>query len=209
MLRRRELMASRKVRLPTEYREVAYLESSGSQRISFGFPASKVGRWELTAKFLAITSNQLNGCFYNDTNTAIDIGIYNGKFFMRNGAVNTVTKTADTEKHVFVVDQLTKQCLIDGEIVSTSYSTLGKNDAYPQLFARNVQAGPDYYNITFLCYEKLYESIVIDVKGIKVSHRIPCYRKTDQKPGLYDIVTNVFHINQMSGSDFTVGPDVT
>ena len=208
MLRRRELMASRKVRLPTEYQEVTYLESSGSQRISFGFSASKVGRWELTAKFLAITSNQLNGCFYDDTNTAIDIGIYKGKFFMRNGAVNTVTKTADTEKHVFVVDQLTKQCLIDGEIVSTSYSTLGKTDAYPQLFARNEQSG-DYSVMNFLCYEKLYESIVIDVNGIKVSHRIPCYRKTDQKPGLYDIVTNVFHINQMSGSDFTVGPDVT
>ena len=208
MLRRRELMASRKVRLPTEYQEVTYLESSGSQRISFGFSASKVGRWELTAKFLAITSNQLNGCFYDDTNTAIDIGIYKGEFFMRNGAVNTVTKTADTEKHVFVVDQLTKQCLIDGEIVSTSYSTLGKTDAYPQLFARNEQSG-DYSVMNFLCYEKLYESIVIDVNGIKVSHRIPCYRKTDQKPGLYDIVTNVFHINQMSGSDFTVGPDVT
>ena len=208
MLRRRELMASRKVRLPTEYQEVTYLESSGSQRISFGFSASKVGRWELTAKFLAITSNQLNGCFYDDTNTAIDIGIYKGKFFMRNGAVNTVTKTADTEKHVFVVDQLTKQCLIDGEIVSTSYSTLGKTDAYPQLFARNEQSG-DYSVMKLLCYEKLYESIVIDVNGIKVSHRIPCYRKTDQKPGLYDIVTNVFHINQMSGSDFTVGPDVT
>ena len=208
MLRRRELMASRKVRLPTEYQEVAYLESSGSQRISFGFPASEVGRWELTAKFLAITSNQLNGCFYNYTSTAIDIGIYNGKFFMRNGSENTVTKTADTEKHVFVVDQLTKQCLIDGEIVSTSYSTLGENYAYPQLFARNEQSG-DYVTIKFLCYEKLYESIVIDVNGIKVSHRIPCYRKTDQKPGLYDIVTNVFHVNRMSGSDFTVGPDVT
>ena len=208
MLRRRELMASRKVRLPTEYQEVAYLESSGSQRISFGFAASKVGRWELTAKFLAITSNQLNGCFYSNTSTAIDIGIYNGKFFMRNGAVNTVTKTADTEKHVFVVDQLTKQCLIDGEIVSTSYSTLGKNVAYPQLFARNEQNSFSSI-ITTLCYEKLYESIVFDVNGIKVSHRIPCYRKTDQKPGLYDIVTNVFHINQMSGSDFTVGPDVT
>ena len=208
MLRRRELIASRKVRLPTEYQEVAYLESSGSQRISFGFTAREVGRWELTVKFLDITSNQMNGCFYNDTKTAIDIGIYNGKFFMRNGAVNTVTKTADTEKHVFVVDQLTKQCLIDGEIVSTSYSTLGENYAYPQLFARNEQ-NSIYYKMTFLCYEKLYESIVIDVNGIKVSHRIPCYRKTDQKPGLYDIVTNVFHINKMSGSDFTVGPDVT
>jgi len=36
---------------------------------------------------------------------------------------------------------------------------------------------------------------------------VPCYRKSDNKPGMYDKVHNTFYTNVGTG-DFTVGPDV-
>ena len=42
---------------------------------------------------------------------------------------------------------------------------------------------------------------------VKVADLVPCYRKSDNKPGMYDLVNNVFYTNQ-GGGDFTVGPDV-
>ena len=36
---------------------------------------------------------------------------------------------------------------------------------------------------------------------------IPCYRKSDDKPGMYDLITKQFFINQGEG-EFLVGPNV-
>lgn len=45
--------------------------------------------------------------------------------------------------------------------------------------------------------------------GTLVRDFIPVYRKSDNKPGLYDLVNGVFYSNEAtSGSDFTAGPDV-
>lgn len=37
---------------------------------------------------------------------------------------------------------------------------------------------------------------------------IPCYRKSDMKPGMYDTVTGTFYTNQGSG-EFILGPSIT
>ena len=43
--------------------------------------------------------------------------------------------------------------------------------------------------------------------GKDVCNLIPCYRKNDSKPGLYDIVGRKFYTNVGTG-EFEVGPDV-
>jgi len=40
-----------------------------------------------------------------------------------------------------------------------------------------------------------------------VRNMIPCYRRSDLKPGMYDTVNNVFYTNSGSG-EFILGPVV-
>lgn len=40
-----------------------------------------------------------------------------------------------------------------------------------------------------------------------VLHLVPCYRKSDNKPGMYDLINDVFYTNAGTG-EFIVGPDV-
>jgi len=50
-------------------------------------------------------------------------------------------------------------------------------------------------------YSKIYDN------GTLVRNMIPCYRRSDLKPGMYDTVNNVFYTNSGSG-EFILGPVV-
>ena len=69
------------------------------------------------------------------------------------------------------------------------------------LFARNRTGGIDYNCKMRLYYCKLFDNTTLE------RHLIPCYRKLDKKPGLYDLVNNVFYTNQGTGDDFVAGPE--
>lgn len=43
--------------------------------------------------------------------------------------------------------------------------------------------------------------------GVVVRDYIPCYRKSDNKPGMYDLMSGIFHTNAGTG-EFLVGPDI-
>ena len=56
---------------------------------------------------------------------------------------------------------------------------------------------------------RIYELIVDNPNtNKKTIHLIPCYRKADHKPGMYDTVQKSFYISQGTG-EFIVGADVT
>lgn len=54
---------------------------------------------------------------------------------------------------------------------------------------------------------RLYGCTIFNGDGIVVRNFIPCRRISDNEPGLYDTITDVFYINNGSGS-FTCGTDV-
>ena len=54
---------------------------------------------------------------------------------------------------------------------------------------------------------KIYKLSGYD-EGRKIIHLVPCYRKQDNKPGVYDIVTKQFLTNGGSDADFGLGPDI-
>lgn len=78
--------------------------------------------------------------------------------------------------------------------ITYNYYLFAKNDHdddstnYPSKFKMN--------------YCKIYDNNVL------IRNFIPCYRKYDNKPGLYDTVNNEFYTNQGNGDDFVVGPDI-
>ena len=54
----------------------------------------------------------------------------------------------------------------------------------------------------------LYELKISDNDKI-IADFVPVYRRSDSKPGLYDLVNGEFYTNAAtSGNDFTFGPDV-
>lgn len=60
----------------------------------------------------------------------------------------------------------------------------------------------------FKSYEKArFKPFVVRRNGEDRLNLVPCYRKSDNKPGIYDLVNGEFLVNQGIG-EFVVGPDV-
>ena len=71
------------------------------------------------------------------------------------------------------------------------------------IFAMNEQHVLKFYSKIRLYDFKVYDNDTL------VRNFIPCIRKSDNKPGLYDLANNEFYTNQGTGdTDFTVGPDI-
>lgn len=55
---------------------------------------------------------------------------------------------------------------------------------------------------------KIYGATIKEsINGKTTLDLVPCYRILDNKPGMYDLVTNTFYTNVGTG-EFTVGPDI-
>ena len=72
------------------------------------------------------------------------------------------------------------------------------------LFAQQSAGNAEYVDAS---YFRIYECRIWENQKL-IRDFIPCYRKSDGKPGMYDIINNVFYINQGTG-EFIIGPEVT
>ena len=69
------------------------------------------------------------------------------------------------------------------------------------LFKGKNDYGGDVTGLQKIKYCKIWEEDNL------IRNLVPCYRKSDNKLGLYDIVNGKFYTNQGTG-EFTAGPDV-
>lgn len=189
-------------RLPNEYQEVEYIQSTGTQYINTNVLANTIGRFFLNAQFIQI-SGELNGAI--SSGFALDIGIISNKFFLRNGVANDVTVGADINRHEFEVDTINSKCYIDGVVVSTKSGTKPNFNLY--LFARNNES-LGVVTTAYFCKERIYACKLYDLSNTLIRDFIPCYRKSDNTVGLYDLVNNTFYINQGTGV-FTAGEEIS
>ena len=63
----------------------------------------------------------------------------------------------------------------------------------------NLEDFVDEKNIKVESFKETPEYLKISENGILIRNFIPCYRKSDNEIGLYDIVNNVFYTNQGTG----------
>ena len=185
-------------KLPLEYQEVSYIQSTGEQGLDTSIIAADIGKWVLDVQFDTL-DDQINGVLKLTGNKAFDIGVIGNKFFMRNGASNDVSVAADTLRHTFIIDVNTSQMFIDGVIVSTARDTI---PSYTLHFFERGGTSP-----TYKCYEKFYKSQIYNWEGILLADFIPCYRISDGKTGLFNVVNNQFYISN-TGVEFVLGEDV-
>jgi len=199
----------KKSRLPNEYQEVEYLESHGTQYINTGY-SFQSDIQEITLSFSGVlgastnvaisgsqTSSARNSIFWYNSNTNLGLGLGDNSAGTSAGTLlslqkNIVVANITSGNYSVVINGTTPTTsTYTGSVVTgKSYYLFGSN------YNDTLEGGGSY---------KIYEVQLKD-NSVLVRNFIPCYRKSDNEPGMYDLVNNQFYTNQGTGT-FTVGPN--
>ena len=175
-----------------DYQEVEYIESTGTQFINTGIVGKNL-HTSLESKCTWSSNgggsgvNSLGGIHYVYDSVIRTGGSWNGYNYTIDEVV-TVKAYYDSQNRR-IVD-------INGNTVCTGseYDSQDGNIHILKLNDGSRQSGKTYWF-------KIYNDDVLIFNGI------PCYRKSDNKPGLYDVINNIFYTNSGTG-EFTYGPEV-
>ena len=187
------------------YQQVEYIESTGTQYIDTGIPQNEISEISGEIQFTNFGSSHQGICGrYTSDYTSINI-VYNASSdILAFGWVgNNVYKIpADLNKHSFNMNL--QSITIDNTVVSTYSSNQASDADTLVVFARRIDNSGS--SITNLANLKLYK-FQIKSNDKFVRDFIPCYRKSDNVVGLYDLVNEVFYTNAGTG-EFIKGADV-
>lgn len=199
--------------LPGNYQAVEYLQSTGTQYIDTGFRFDNYWKYEIEASLDDVNNNQMWGMKYWYEHS---IYAYNNKYWAKGDqyvpSQNGVdTNISCTTKCKFTFDSVNKTCDITGDNIDQHYtwpsiSPLSSIFKFV-LFAcwTSWSDELDTYGQGKIYRFKLYQAISGDSSRELVADMIPCYRKSDDKPGMYDLVRQIFITNSGTG-EFTIGP---
>ena len=185
--------------LPTEYQEVEYIQSSGTQYIDTGYivNASDTISWEFTAMIPSQSEAFMGANGYLQFHvTSSGVG------------VSTLNASGLGSKKTFRIDfsNSVTQLYIDNTLVETKNWSGSYNGTNVKLGIFKLgDADNGWHTTTSPVSCTLYE-YAINIGENEVSRCVPCYRKADNVAGLYDLVNNVFYTNAGSGV-FAVGAD--
>lgn len=188
-------------RLPAGYQEVEYLESTGGQWIETNIPASDGTDIKIDFQFTTyVQGSCLFGAYISNPDTRWYMHWRQEKQYnFGHGQDKNVSITNPYDRHVVEYITSNKEVKIDGTVVK-NFSTTVNTGLNIWIFNCN-----DNYAGTFPIYAKVF-SFYAETSTDKYD-LVPCYRTSDRKPGMYDIVNDVFYVNQGTG-EFLYGPDV-
>ena len=183
--------------LPSEYQEVEYIESTGTQYISPGITTDSGVYWY--AKF-SIT--KLLGDGYEHYNTIIgqtglpQIAIGYNVWSVGNRYISIpFAPVADT-----IYEATLNEDGLGSLYINNQDTTLKRTGVVSPRILSNDSGGT---------YAKLYSAKFINrTTNDAIANFIPCYRKSDNVAGLYDLVNSEFYTNRGTGT-FIVGEDVS
>lgn len=198
--------------LPPEYQQVEYLESSGTQRIDLVFKATEKTKVTVDLQTSLGYWNWVFGS-RNDANPIDRFCLYaynNGDILPMIGIAQPRISVSFSGgvRHVIEMS-LYGGIVFDGNIVY-EYTQEEKQhnfiSTYPlSLFALRI--GESSYNTSYM-HGRIYGFTAVE-NSLYVCKPIPCVRKSDGKPGLYDLCKSIcpltgtpFYINSGTG-EFT------
>ena len=198
------MMLLQRKKLPDEYREVKYIESTGTQYIDTGVSPFQDIIIETEAQFLDVSDRKaifgvfdkqnINGYFQ------LCINPERKGFIVQYGGWNDYG-IKDTDKHLFSINFSKRKFNID----SNSYTL--NSIVYPNIrYSIYLFCSNDNNTLSRQSSVRIY-SFKIWSSGGLIRDFIPCYRKLDNNLGLYDLTSNIFYINQGIG-EFLKGADV-
>jgi len=193
-------------RLPDEYQEVEYIQSSGKQYLEIDFKANQDTKTK--AKFQVINTTDsgevLFGSRISSTRDFYGFNWMGGpNFYIYNSYYNNPrTKVGiNTEIHTLFKDK--GVLYLDDAIIHTNTNTTSFTTPYNMIiFGCNTNGTLGLFSSAKMFYFQFYENDALKVD------LVPCYRKTDSIAGMYDLVNDVFYTNKGTGS-FIVGHNVS
>ena len=189
--------------LPSEYQQVEYIESSGTQYIDTGFKPNNNTTFSLTFQISSTTTTQgIFGVGDSSLSKSYRLGMSASGYFYfakRGTQFNGASNSSNTSKNTFELKN-NKVYLNGSEYITiTDTDTYQcENNAYIFFFGGST-------TIT-KASGKLYSCKIYD-NSVLVRNFIPCYRKSDNVIGLYDLVNGTFYTNAGTGT-FTKGANV-
>lgn len=198
-------------RLPSAYREVEYIQSSGSQFINI---SDEYHQYEYSAvvAFMTTRTQYAALCgWFDDYYIGTDIGysasMSSHRINGRNTSKSVFVTSANHLGQKLQFDCFKAYAKITDPVTGT---VLAENNNYFELVDSPLWVfhcdSDKSYMITRRVSARLY-SFKAFLSGSLAVDLVPCYRKSDNTPGLYDLVSDTFFTNQGTGN-FIVGPNV-
>ncbi len=188
-------------RLPTEYQEVEYIENTSTAWIDTGI-VSKYGiRTKVGASITTTGSYQAVIAAYGSVRDNVGFVGLKSWWAAPNAATagSEITLERAVKYHIDCVRTQNGCLSFDSLSAGTNAYTDFTNTVTYGLFARNKGTTCDY------CFKgKVYYCEIYDGNDL-VANMIPCYRKSDNKAGMYDIVRSVFLTSQDASAEFSAG----
>ena len=189
--------------LPSSYIPVEYIENTGQSYIDTGFTLNQNSKVELTVYSTDFTQGHLFGS--RESATSKNFTISDGHLDFGTYTTNRITFNthADNLKTKLTIDKNTFR--VDNESYNDTYQLASVSDftCIDTAYIFYVSGNP-YGN--YRVWGKLYGCRIWD-NGTLVRELVPCYRKTDAEPGVYDLVNDVFYTNAGTGT-FGTGPEI-
>jgi hypothetical protein len=190
--------------LPSEYQQVEYIETTGTQYINTNFTPNS----NTSIEVKVLSNSTVNSALYcsrtsmnSNTYTAFLISGNQLRVDYNTGQ-NTIATYDKGIPHIFKQDK--NVIYVDGALVQTlAAATFSTSYKLTLLASHQAQSG--YSNIgnpVRLYYAKIWDN------GTLERVMVPCYRKSDSVIGMYDLVHGVFYTNAGSGV-FNKGSNIT
>ena len=188
--------------LPSSYQRVEYIQSSGTQYIDTGYVPQSNFKYrlvfELTSFYISGQSFAFLFSSYVSGNRYC-IQSRSNQFYIQVGSGTSQTPAASLNTRYDFTCDATNYTL-NGVTASTGGSYISGNTYSFQIFADK------RYNANTNACMKLYESQVWEGNNL-VRYLVPCYRKSDNEIGLYDVINKHFYTNLGTG-EFTKGRNI-
>lgn len=197
-------------RLPDIYQEVEYIASSGAQYLDLGFPlkVDSSNAYDFECKFSPVnttgeqaivsawSTDNPNLVFHRDDSA-------HWRFYLGSDGYSPVSGSVTVGTAYTLKAELTSSSKVL-KVNETPISALGSGDVTGNVnlyaFACNTGSIANRFASIKMYYLKVTHN------GLLIRDLVSCYRKSDGKPGMYDLVNKVFYVNQGSEADFTLGP---
>ena len=185
--------------LPDEYKQIEYIESTGTQYIDTGFYPTENMNMSIEFQFNELTGdkNSLWGSTVKSKQTSIFIS-KNKHLYIRFGEGTFTDETSNLYERKIVTSK-DKIGYYNNKTVT--YGNSWNNETL-YLFAEREDGNMIFGNGRIYSYSFGYNNQ-------NFINLIPCYRISDNKPGMYDLIEGNFYTNQnTNGDDFNTGPEV-
>ena len=178
--------------LPREYKKVEYIESSGKQYFDTGYFYQAGDIVTIVLSPLEYGVDDI--IFGANVNGRCVFGIYNSAWRGNVSSVGVAVVPYTTGQVYTAQLKTDRMWYVDGEPIGSDVASIPT--ASMIFFAGLYPQG-------IVCQTAMRGySLTVERAGVLIHDLVPCYRKSDRKPGMYDQITGTFFTNAGTG-DFT------